>query len=63
MKQGRGEAQLENRISKPPTIGKDSKLLKMLNNQGREEAKTRVARASMLAISLLMWFNPPIGRI
>jgi hypothetical protein len=41
----RRAVQLEEEISKPPTTGKDSRLLKMLNNQGREEAETRVARA------------------
>ena len=36
---------IEEEISKPATVGKDSRLLKMLNNQGREEVESRVARA------------------
>jgi hypothetical protein len=37
--------QLEEEIFKPATISKDSRLLKMLNNQGREDVESRVARA------------------
>jgi hypothetical protein len=36
---------VEEEISKPASATKDSRLLKMLNNQGREEAESRVARA------------------
>jgi hypothetical protein len=36
--------QLEEKIPKPATATKDSRLLKMLNNQGREEAESRVAK-------------------
>jgi hypothetical protein len=36
---------IEEEISKPAAASKDSIMLKMLNNQGREEAKSRVARA------------------
>jgi hypothetical protein len=36
---------VEEEISKPAGASKDSRLLKMLNNQGREEAESRVARA------------------
>jgi hypothetical protein len=41
----RRAAQVEEEISKPASATKDSRLLKMLNNQGREEVESRVARA------------------
>ena len=41
----RRAVQLEEEISNPTGAGQDSILLKMLNNQGREEAETRVSRA------------------
>lgn len=37
--------QVEEESSKPPIIAQESKLVKMINVQGREKAKTRVARA------------------
>ena len=40
----RRAVQLEEEISKPAGAGQDSRLLKMLNNQGREEAEIRAAR-------------------
>lgn len=36
----RRAVELEDEISKPTAVGKDSKLLKMLNNQEREEAES-----------------------
>jgi hypothetical protein len=50
-------------ISNLAGSSKDNRLLKILNNQGREEDESRVVSAILLVASRLMWFNPPLGRI
>jgi hypothetical protein len=41
----------------------ESRIAKMVNVQGREEAETRVARAIYACGILLMWFSLLIGKI
>ncbi len=58
--------QIQQEATKNPTgtpSVQDSKIAKLVNMQGREEAESRVARPSMLVVSLSMWFSPLIGKI
>jgi len=58
--------EVENEISKGlggRGAATNNRLMKMFNNQKREETESRVAGPYLHVASHLMWFAPPIGRI